>query len=208
MQQIFSQQIRFNADDGSDFPEWKEKKLGEVAECRSQKNTTVEHTRVLTNSATRGVVDQRDYFDKDIASQDNIHGYYIVDEGDFVYNPRISLSAPVGPINRNNLGPGVMSPLYTVFRFKMPNTAFLELYFQTNFWHPYIRSNANFGVRHDRMNIRVGDFLKMPLPFPHPDEQQKIADFLSAIEMKIEAVAGQRTQMEGFKKGLLQQMFV
>ena len=52
-----------------------------------------------------------------LPKEDNIDGYYIVRDNDFVYNPRISNLAPVGPINRNKLGrTGVMSPLYTVFK--------------------------------------------------------------------------------------------
>lgn len=52
----------------------------------------------------------RDYFDKDIANQGNLEGYYIVEKGDYVYNPRISTSAPVGPISKNNVGTGVIHP--------------------------------------------------------------------------------------------------
>ncbi|MDO9844573.1 hypothetical protein Q7480_06040 [Glaesserella parasuis] len=72
--------------------------------------------RVLTNSANDGVIDQGDYFDRDIANKNNLDGYYIIEFGDYVYNPRISNLAPVGPISKNKVGIGVMSPLYTVFR--------------------------------------------------------------------------------------------
>ena len=72
--------------------------------------------RALTNSAEHGVVDQREYFNKDIAT--NTDNYYILETGDYVYNPRISSAAPVGPISKNQIGTGVMSPLYMVFRFR------------------------------------------------------------------------------------------
>lgn len=208
MQKLFSQQLRFTRDDGKAFPEWDVRDLGDIASRSAKKNKDLAHTRVLTNSAVHGVIDQRDFFDKDIANSANLDGYYIVKKGDFVYNPRISVSAPVGPIKRNDLGDGVMSPLYTVFRFHDENTDFFAQYFQTSLWHDYMKSVANYGARHDRMAITIVDLMALPLPFPHPDEQQKIANAISAMDSKIRAVVDQVTNLEAFKKGLLQQMFV
>lgn len=208
MQKLFSQQLRFTRDDGKAFPEWDVRDLGDIASRSAKKNKDLAHTRVLTNSAVHGVIDQRDFFDKDIANSENLDGYYIVKKGDFVYNPRISVSAPVGPIKRNDLGDGVMSPLYTVFRFHDENTDFFAQYFQTSLWHDYMKSVANYGARHDRMAITIVDLMSLPLPFPHPDEQQKIANAISAMDSKIRAVVDQVTNLEAFKKGLLQQMFV
>lgn len=208
MQALFNQRLRFTKPDGTPFPDWEEKRLGDVATRSSVKNKSLKYMRVLTNSAVHGVIDQRDYFDKEIANAENLAGYYVLKKGDFVYNPRISVSAPVGPIKRNDLGDGVMSPLYTVFRFKEKDTEFFNTFFATTFWHKYMRSVANYGARHDRMAITSGDLMNMPLPFPQPEEQQKIADALSAMDTKIRAVAGQVAQMQTFKKGLLQQMFV
>lgn len=208
MQKIFSQEIRFKQDDGSDFPDWEKKGLKDLAERRVLKNSDNGISRVLTNSATQGILDQQDYFDKDIANGNNLDGYYVVDKGDYVYNPRISVYAPVGPINKNKIGQGLMSPLYSIFRFRCENNEFFEKYFQTTCWHRYMCSVANFGARHDRMNITMADFMAMPLPCPHPEEQQKIANCLTAFDQKIDAVAQQITQLETFKQGLLQQMFV
>lgn len=208
MQRLFNGELRFSRDDGSDFPDWEERRLGDVAKRSTSKNSDMVLSRVLTNSATQGVIDQGDYFDKDIANAANIGGYYVVRRGDFVYNPRISVSAPVGPIKRNNLGDGVMSPLYTVFSLNAGDTDFFAQFFETSVWHRYMHSVANFGARHDRMAITTGDFMAMPVPFPHFDEQRKIANFLAAIDAKIDAVSSQIAEMETFKKGLLQKMFV
>lgn len=208
MQQIFSKKIRFKRPDGSTFPDWETKELKELASRSTVKNSDFLHTRVLTNSAAQGIIDQGDFFDKDIANNKNIDGYYIVKIGDFVYNPRISVTAPVGPIKRNNAGDGVMSPLYTVFRFKFEETAFFEHYFATAIWHEYMKTVANYGARHDRMAISANDFMSLPLPVPHPDEQQKIATVLSNIDIKIRAVDSQIRKMEAFRKKLLQKMFV
>lgn len=208
MQQLFSQQLRFKKDDGSDYPDWEEKRLGEIADRISTKNTSNEVNFVLTNSATQGVVSQQEYFDKEIANQNNLEGYYIVSKDDFVYNPRISASAPVGPIKRNKLQKGVMSPLYSIFRFKESLLEYFEHYFETTNWHKYLHSVANFGARHDRMNITNSDFFKMPIPMPTYDERKKIANYLSAIDSKIETVTQQIEATQQFKKGLLQRMFV
>ena len=206
-QKIFSQKLRFKDENGKDFPEWEAKKLKDVFSKKSAKNKGSLIKNVLTNSATRGIISQGDYFDKDIANQNNLEGYYIVDVDDFVYNPRISVSAPVGPLKRNHFGKGVMSPLYTVLKPKKGNLSFYEHYFQTSFWHKYMRGIANYGVRHDRMNITNDDFEKLPLPFPHIKEQEKIASFLNEISKQIALVNEQLEETRNFKKALLSKMF-
>jgi type I restriction enzyme S subunit len=207
-QKIFKQDIRFKDDNDKPFPDWETKPLGGITDRVAEKNTDDAINHVLTNSAKKGVVSQQDYFDKDIANQDNLQGYYVVKKDDFVYNPRVSSTAKVGPIKRNHLSTGVMSPLYSVFRFTEGSLDFYEHYFETSFWHKYLYSVANIGARHDRMNITTSDFQKMPMPFPHPDEQKKIAGLLSALGQKIELVDAEIEYAKAFKKGLLQQMFV
>ena len=208
MQKLFSQQIRFKADDGSEFGEWEDKPLNEISSKQSSKNKDDSITEVLTNSATQGIIKQSDYFEREIVTESNLNGYYIVNLDDFVYNPRISVHAPVGPIKRNKKCLGVMSPLYTVFTVKEGNLMFLEYFFESNFWHDYVKSVANSGARHDRMNITNKDFFEMPVLYPCLEEQTKIANFLSSIDQKIEVVAQQIEQAKQWKKGLLQQMFV
>jgi type I restriction enzyme, S subunit len=208
MQQLFSGALRFKDDQGKDFPDWEEKRLGEVAEKVSTKNRANTVAFVLTNSATQGIVSQGDYFDRDIANQSNLEGYYIVSVDDFVYNPRISVHAPVGPIKRNKLREGVMSPLYLVFRFNVKQLAYFEYYFETTRWHLYLESVANVGARHDRMNIANKDFFAMPLLIPSEAEREKIATFLSALDQKIETLATTIAGLTEWKKGLLQGLFV
>ena len=208
MQKLFSQQIRFKADDGSEFGEWEDKPLNEIASKRSGKNKDGSISEVLTNSATQGIIKQSDYFEREIVTKSNLNGYYIVNLDDFVYNPRISVHAPVGPIKRNKKCLGVMSPLYTVFTVIQGNLKYLEYFFDSNFWHDYVQGVANSGARHDRMNITNKDFFDMPILYPCLEEQTKIANFLSAIDQKIELEAQQIEQAKTWKKGLLQQMFV
>ena len=187
--------------------EWGIVPLERLASRRTVRNRDGEVVRVLTNSAEHGVVDQRDYFDKDIATQGNLENYYVVGKGDFVYNPRISAFAPVGPISRNSVAKGVMSPLYMVFRFKTSDSDFYAHYFKSSAWHLYMRRAGSTGARHDRMAISNADFMAMPLPVPSPEEQQKIADCLSSLDALITAQADKLEALKSHKKGLMQQLF-
>lgn len=208
IQQIFSQKLRFQADDGNDFEDWDDITLGEISSKSLAKNKDESISEVLTNSATQGVIKQSDYFERDIVTTSNLKGYYVVKMGDFVYNPRISSQAPVGPIKRNKQCLGVMSPLYTVFTLNEGNITYLEYFFESSVWHDYVKSVSNSGARHDRMNIKNQDFFDMPILYPCLEEQTKIANFLTAIDQKINNAADQIDQAKTWKKGLLQQMFV
>jgi type I restriction enzyme S subunit len=208
LRKIFSQEVRFKDENGTAFPAWEVTTLDKVFKKKSQRNKDNKCKDVLTNSAVRGVVNQRDYFEKDIANQENLLNYYVVDLDDFVYNPRISNSAPVGPLKRNKSGRGIMSPLYTILTLNKGNLGFYECYFDTSFWHRYMYMISNFGARHDRMNIRDIDLMKMPLPFPVEKEQEKIAQFIKSIDELIKVKTMQVEKAENWKKGLLQKMFV
>lgn len=195
------------------FPEfreaagWKFIPLNLLAFRSKQKNRDEKIDRVLTNSAEFGVVDQRDFFDKDIATQGKLEGYFVVELGSYVYNPRISSTAPVGPISKNKIGTGVMSPLYTVFKFKDDRNDFYEHFFKTTGWHTYMRQASSTGARHDRMAISSDDFMAMPLPASSPDEQQKIADCLNSLDALIAAQGRKVNALKTHKKGLMQQLF-
>src|SRR5690606_34305394 len=81
MQKLFSQQIRFKADDGSEFGEWEEIQLRDVAERVTRKNKE-DNQNALTISAQMGLVNQQDYFSKQIASRD-LSKYYLLHKGEF-----------------------------------------------------------------------------------------------------------------------------
>jgi type I restriction enzyme S subunit len=193
------------------FPEfsgdWEVRKLKKIASKINSKNRNCTLTNVLTNSAIQGIINQDDYFDRDIANKNNLGGYYIVDINDFIYNPRISSNALVGSLKKNNNVKGVMSPLYTVFRFKKGVLSFFEQYFETVHWHRYMKNIANTGARHDRLNITNDSFFDLPLPYPFMAEQQKIAGFLTKIDSKIEQLSKKKKLLENYKKGVMQKIF-
>ena len=165
---------------------WEQRKLSDIADKVTEKNGGLQYIETFTNSAEYGIISQRDYFDHDIAKIGSLDGYYIVRNEDFVYNPRISTSAPVGPISRNKLGrTGVMSPLYTVFRLHDVDTTYLEHLFKSKYWHSFMNFNGDSGARSDRFSIKDSVFFEMPIPIPHVEEQRKIGECLTHIDKLI-----------------------
>ncbi len=187
---------------------WESEPLSSHAERIKDKNNAMTVTEVFTNSAEYGVINQDEFFKHSIAKRDKIGGYYIVRPNDFVYNPRISVTAPVGPINRNRLDySGVMSPLYTVFRTHDILPEFLEMFFKTFHWHKYMRVNGNSGARHDRFSISTTEFFKMPIPVPNSDEQHKVATFLNNLDIYIRRTSEELDKLKNLKQASLQTMF-
>lgn len=161
---------------------WKVTTLCNVLKKKNDKNKGRKYDRILTNSATKGIVPQTDYFDKQIANDENTEGYYVVEKGNFVYNPRISVSAPCGPVNKYyGNETGIMSPLYSVYQFVDENvhySEFLAQYFLSAYWYRYMNGIANYGARSDRMNVTQDMMDLMPLPYPPESEYKKIVRIL------------------------------
>lgn len=195
------------------FPEfeggWKKINLSEIAEIKGTKNKLNEILPVLTNSAEKGVIKQEDFFDNQIANDKNLDSYYILDIGEFVYNPRISKHAPYGPINLNKLEKGLLSPLYSIFSLKKENSLnfFLEIYFKTTLWHKYMFIEGNQGARSDRMAVGKDTLSRLPISIPSLPEQQKIADYLSTIDNKINLLEEKKAQLALYKKAMMQKLF-
>lgn len=187
--------------------EWEIKELGEIANRISKKNFNFAVEKVLTNSALDGVVEQSSFFESKITTKGNLDNYFILDFGDFVYNPRISKFAPVGPISRNNIEKGIVSPLYFVFRFKNSHTDYYDYYFHTMLWHVYIKASANKGARFDRISISAEKFMGIPIPYPSQQEQQKIADCLASLDELLDLEEKKLSALQKYKKGLLQKIF-
>ena len=155
----------------------------QIADKVTEKNKNNDFSEPFTNSAEQGIISQKDYFDREIVNNENLTGYYIVRNNDFIYNPRISVSAPVGPINRNRLSRnGVMSPLYTVFRTHDIDHLYLEFYFKTTRWHRFMKLNGDSGARFDRFTISSTEFMKMPIPYPGIEEQKKIGKYFDNLD--------------------------
>ena len=189
---------------------WEQRKLSDISTKVTTKNVDVHYTETLTNSAEQGIISQVDFFDKEISNKDNINGYYIVENNDFIYNPRISTLAPVGPINRNKLNrTGIMSPLYTVFRASTVDLDFLDWYFQSSHWHRYMKLNGDSGARADRIAIKDSTFFDMLIKTPvNIKEQVLIGETLEKFNQYITLHQRKLEHLQLQKKALLQQMFV
>ena len=188
--------------------DWEQRKLGNIASKVKIKNNGMTYTETFTNSAEQGIISQRDYFDHDVSNAENIDGYYIVENNDFVYNPRISSSAPVGPINRNTLGrTGVMSPLYTVFRISDNDYVYMEWLFKSNSWHKFMFLNGDSGARADRFSIKDSIFFDMPIPVPCIEEQKQVGEYFSKLDNLITLHQRKLNKLKEVKKSMLEKMF-
>ena len=189
---------------GFDEP-WKETTLSALFSKSTQKNADGHITNVICNSAKLGLIPQREYFDKDIANSDNTNGYYIIQQNDFVYNPRKSSDAPYGPISSYKYAEdGIVSPLYLCFRAKDEiNPLYYEWYFRSSAWHRYIYMSGDSGARHDRVSIKDDTFFAMPINLPSEQEQSKIASFLQSLDDRIAAQEKLVASLKKHKRGVV-----
>lgn len=167
---------------------WNRKRLSDYVKKITQKNSNNIIKNVICNSAQNGLIPQLDFFDKEIANDENTVGYYIINNGDFVYNPRKSLNAPYGPVNMYKYEKaGIVSPLYLCFSVdESINKSFLLQRFKSPCWYRYIYLNGDSGARHDRVSIKDDVFLSQPISLPSAEEQTDIAVFLEKIDERIE----------------------
>ena len=194
----------------SSHEDWAIVRLGEIFKKVSRRNSNGDIKNVITNSAEYGLIPQRDFFDKDIAVDGNTSNYYVIEEGDFVYNPRKSNIAPCGPFNRYNLKEkGIISPLYTCLVLQEDiNPAYLAWYFKSDAWYRYIYDNGSQGVRHDRVSMTDDLLMGIPVYLPASSKQSQIAEILNAIENRLSAAQDEYNMLIKLKDGFTQQLFI
>lgn len=189
---------------------WTCVRLGDIFKKVSRRNTNGMVKNVITNSAEYGLIPQRDFFDKDIAVDGNTANYYVIEEGDFVYNPRKSNTAPYGPFNRYTLSErGIISPLYTCLVLQADiNPSYLAWYFRSDAWHRYIYDNGSQGVRHDRVSMTDDLLMGIPVMFPDHAKQQVYADILDKVEARLQTTQKEYDLLTKAKNGYVQQLFI
>ena len=183
--------------------EWEKLRLSDFATKITKKNKGNIVKNVLCNSANLGLVPQGNYFDREIANTENTDGYYVICNGDFVYNPRKSTAAPFGPVNiYEGEDAGIISPLYLCFSVHNIFPKFLYYRFKSSAWHSYVYSHGDSGVRFDRVSIKDDVFFDMPIYKPAQDEQIKIATLLQLIDDRISTQNKIIEKLETLIKGI------
>ena len=189
--------------------EWGYQSLSKYVNRITTKNKNNESNLVLTISAQYGLVDQTNFFNRSVSSS-NLTGYYLLNNGDFAYNKSYSNGYPWGAVKRlNKYNQGVVSSLYICFKpNNLINSDFLEQYFETNKWYQQISEVSVEGARnHGLLNIAVNDFFNTKHYMPSIKEQEKISNFLSLLDKKIELQTKKIEDLKLFKKGLIQKIF-
>ena len=189
--------------------EWEIKPLKSRFDRLTRKNSEG-NTNVMTISAQYGLINQEEFFKKEIASEDKSN-YYLMYCGEFAYNKSYSNGYPFGAIKRLSLyDKGVVSPLYICFSANKDNPCpeFYQHYFEGGKLNSEIHAIAQEGARnHGLLNISVEDFFYTHIIVPHIEEQKKIADILSAQDKIIELCERKIEQLKRMKKYYLQNMF-
>ena len=209
MQQIFSQAIRFKADDGSEFPDWEDNTIDKALHSYklggnySNSEAVTDYPLIKMGNLDRGNIklNKLQY----INTEENIDDSDKINYGDLFFNTRNTLDL-VGKV--------------AIWRDELPcayyNSNLMKMEFSDNFFMNY-RFNSFDGIKALRRvatgttsvaAIYTKDLLKIKFSLPTLSEQQKIANFLSSIDTKIEQAGKQLDESKQFKKALLQQMFV
>ncbi|MFZ1559936.1 MAG: restriction endonuclease subunit S, partial [Saprospiraceae bacterium] len=214
-QQVFSQELRFKSDDGSEYPDWEEKKLGANIEFLSgiafkgyeisenSKGTPILRGINITEGAIRHTTQiDRYYIGSDVSRFEK----YIVEENDLVIGMDGSKVGKNVALIKKDDAKSIL--IQRVARIRASKKADIHFIYQNIFskkFHDYVDVvNTSSGIPH----ISAQQIKDFKIKFPIVNEQTKIANFLSAIDEKIQLVQGQVEKMEVWKKGLLQKMFV
>ena len=193
---------------GFDEP-WRAEKLSDFAERITRKNSNNETDLPLTISSKDGLVDQISYFNKTVASKD-MSGYYLLRNGEYAYNKSYSVGYDFGSIKRLDRYPmGALSTLYICFALKKHDTDFIKVYFDSLKWYKEIYMISAEGARnHGLLNVPTDEFFATKHYLPeNTAEQRKIADFLIALERRIDAQQSLVDNLKKYKRGLIKLVF-
>ena len=190
--------------------EWQKVKLCYIANRVTEKNKANTCNRVLTIAAQYGLIDQQEFFNKQIASSD-LTTYYLLHKGDFAYNKSYSGDYSWGAVKRlDKYDKGVLSSLYICFR---PNenvdSDFLCHYFESTKWYRGISEISGEGARnHGLLNMSVDDYFNTLHRIPTLREQKAVANALNVLVDKIDIETEILNDLQKQKSYLLKEMFI
>ena len=206
MQQLFSGKLRFKDENGAEYPEWEVKRLGEVLDqqIREVKTPLVNYLAIGVRSHVKGTF-QKPNSDPSKIAMDKL---YIVHENDLIVNITFAWEGAIAVVKKIDDG-GLVSHRFPTYIIKANHST--PEYFKHIILDKKFRLILDLispgGAGRNRV-LSKKEFVKIKIHFPCIDEQQKIANFLSDIDKKIESNSQQINQTQTFKKGLLQKMFV
>ncbi len=218
MQKLFSQQIRFKADDGSAFGEWEDLKIcdlvrsldaGVSVNSEDIKPTNDEYSVLKTSCISSGYFDENER--KRVLLEEEINRLKepVLDNSILMSRMNtpllVGMNAYIEKAPKNTYLPDRLWQLK--INADKVLTRWLAFYLGSENGLSQIRDLAS-GTSNSMKNIKKSDVLNLEIFVPSKEEQTKIANFLSAVDQKIEVVAQQIEQAKTWKKGLLQQMFV
>ena len=190
-------------------PAWEQRKLGEVARRVTRKNENGDSDLPLTISAQYGLVDQRTFFNSQVASKD-MSGYFLLHRGEFAYNKSTSTDSPWGAIKRlEKYDMGCVSTLYICFELLSEDPDFLVTYYETDRWYKTVQLIAAEGARnHGLLNIAPDDFFETQICIPKRiDEQRQIGAFFDRLDSLITLHQRKYDKLCVLKKSMLDKMF-
>ena len=174
-----------------------------------RKNSNKETELPLTISSKDGLVDQVTFFNKKISSKD-MSGYYLLKKGEFAYNKSYSNGYDFGSIKRlERYEMGALSSLYICFSLKKHCSDYIKHYFESLKWYRQIYIISAEGARnHGLLNVPTDDFFATRhFLSQNIEEQQKIADFLSLVDLRIEKQRQLVESLKKYKRGLFLKLY-
>lgn len=205
MQKIFSQELRFKDENGNEYPEWEEKKLGECLISRVEKQVPSKDAPLMAFTSKGGIESKGERYDRSFLVKDNAKTYKRTELNDFIYS---SNNLDVGSMGLNKYGTAVISDVYEIFKIKdnvFPEVISLFLH-KPDVLNKILKYRQ--GALYGQYRIHAEDFLKVNIKIPGYSEQEKIASFFSLIDKKLELEMERLEKLQEYKKGLLQQMFI
>ena len=199
--------LRFKADDGSQFPDWEEKKLGDITEKVVRKDAN-SNADVRMISQGNGFILQSDKYSRENAGQ-SLKKYTLLKRDEFAYNHGASKVKPYGVCYRLCESDEARVPyVYHTFKLIDGDSVFWNYSLNTSCMDRQLKKMVSSGARMDGLlNIGYDAYMSVDIHVPSLPEQQKIAEFLSTIDTVIEKQKETVSAWEERKKGVMQKLF-
>ena len=199
--------LRFKADDGNQFPDWEEKKLGDITEKVVRKDAN-SNADVRMISQGNGFILQSDKYSRENAGQ-SLKKYTLLKRDEFAYNHGASKVKPYGVCYRLCESDEARVPyVYHTFKLIDGDSGFWNYSLNTSCMDRQLKKMVSSGARMDGLlNIGYDAYMSVDIHVPSLPEQQKIAEFLSTIDTVIEKQKETVSAWEERKKGVMQKLF-